>query len=96
MRWRVILRFSLNGDTGSPLRNAIAAELGKRGFERTKTGTWERDDFDSPTEAMRAIREVTRRLETPRKYGGGSRAIMDHLWVYADQPRRRAPRVDLK
>ena len=91
MAWRVILRFSLNRDTNSALRNAIATELSDRGFQRTKTGTWESGDLDTPNLALRAIREVTRRIENPRRFvGNHSRVILDHLWVYCDQPRRRA------
>lgn len=90
MAWRVILRFSLNQDTNSALRNAIAEELTERGFRRTKTGTWS-DELESPDLALRAIWEVTRRLQKPQKFvGRNSRVILDHLWVYVDQPRRRA------
>lgn len=92
MAWRAILRFSLNRDTNSALRNAIAAELRRRNFRRTKTGTWECDDLDSPELAMRAIREVTRRIQNPQGVSGTNpRVILDHLWVYVDQPRRRGP-----
>ena len=92
MAWRVILRFSLNRDRHSALRNAIATELTNRGFQRTKTGTWESADLDTPNEALRALREVTRRVANPRRFvGNASRVILDHLWVYVDQPRRRAP-----
>ncbi len=92
MSWRVILRFSLNKDKNSALRNSIAGALLERGFQRTKTGTWERDDFDSPGKAMRAVREVTRRIQDPHKYGPKtSTVILDHVWVYVDQPRKRGP-----
>ena len=93
MTWRVILRFSLNRDMSSALRNAIAIELRNLRFQRTKTGTWECDDFKSAALAMRSVREVTRRLENPTRYVPNSRAIMDHLWVYADQTPRR-PAID--
>ncbi len=40
---RVILRFSINGETNGAVRNQIAWHLKNVGMRNTGTGTWEHD-----------------------------------------------------
>jgi UDPglucose 6-dehydrogenase len=67
---RVIVRFSLNGDTGSVVRNEIRDHF--TGFTRTKTGTWESDSMPmhAATSAIRRMLRVLRDAEslTPERW----------------------------
>jgi len=85
MYWRAIVRISLNKDSNSALRNAVAATLTKAGFERTKTGTWEIETSDEAA-LLRAIRTATRQVQDPTRVSGVSKnVVLDHLWVYIDR-----------
>jgi hypothetical protein len=86
--WRVIVRFSLDYDKNSAVRNAVAPLLEAAGIRRTKTGTWEsRVTHCTPAHASKQMRAVLRILENPQaKVGGaGPHALLDHLWVYIDR-----------
>jgi hypothetical protein len=75
---RTIIRFSLNNDPGSGLRNALAGILEGAGLVRTiKTATYEGDlTEDEIRDALRKFWNVA---------DGYTPAYVDHFWMYADQ-----------
>jgi hypothetical protein len=88
--WRVIVRFSLDYDKSSAVRNTLAPMLESCGVRRTKTGTWEsRAQHCTPAAASAQLRRVLRVLEHPQAHvgGAGPHALLDHLWVYIDRVR---------
>ena len=92
MKWRVIIRFSLDDDKGSAVRNEIArilekplGQLSLNGITRTATGTWESNSMDAG-EAGAAMSQMIKLLTDTQAVPGASvDALMDHLWIYADR-----------
>jgi hypothetical protein len=81
MHWRVIVRFSLEGDDNSTLRNHLAAELEAVGITRTRTGSWESPGMPAADAAQRLGAVLTILSQA----GANARApYLDHLWVYID------------
>jgi hypothetical protein len=75
---RIITRFSLNNDSGSGPRNALAGVLEGAGLVRTtKTATYEGDLTEDE------IRDTSRRFWNIAH--GYTPAYVDHFWMYADQ-----------
>jgi hypothetical protein len=88
--WRVIVRFSLDYDKSSSVRNAIAPVLRQCGIKRTKTGTWQSENQHcTPASAARQLRKLLRILEDPqnRVAGAGPSAELDHIWFYIERVR---------
>lgn len=84
MNWRVIIRFSLNNDTTSARRNAVASLLQANGINRTATGTWESAAIPE-AQAAQCIADVLTQLANPTGVGGVNPAAqLDHVWVYMD------------
>lgn len=85
MSWRVIVRFSLNGDGGnSALRNTIASILQTHGIARTATGTWESAALQ-PVDAAACMAQVVTQLANPGTVTGVNPAAhLDHIWIYID------------
>ena len=84
MNWRVIVRFSLNTDTTSALRNTVANLLKANGINRTATGTWE-SAANPQAQAAQCIAGVVTQLANPNNVGGvNPMAHLDHIWVYMD------------
>ncbi len=78
---RVIVRFSLNNDRQSRLRNRLKPILEQHGiaWSGTNTGTYEGDIQESDLrDAMRAF------WNSMNSYRG--LATLDHFWMYADRP----------
>jgi hypothetical protein len=74
---RVIIRFSLNNDRGSALRNALAEVLEGGGLVRqSNTATYEGDLSEAE------IRNAMRRFWNIAS--GFASAHVDHFWMYAD------------
>jgi hypothetical protein len=74
---RVIIRFSLNNDHGSALRNSLANALESHGMVRqANTATYE-GDLDEAE-----IRSVMRMFWNIAS--GSTRARIDHFWMYSD------------
>jgi hypothetical protein len=76
---RVIIRFSLDGDTNSKLRNKLNAVLKKHGITlRKRTGTYEGIGIDA-FEIEQAMVEFWSKAQTlsPTK--------IDHFWMYTDK-----------
>ena len=87
--WRVILRFSLDYDKSSAVRNAIVPILKQCGIKRNvKTGTWESAvPHCSPTAAATQLGDVLKMLSTPQASvnGAGPHAQLDHFWLYVER-----------
>ena len=84
MTWRVIVRFSLNSDGTSALRNSVAALLQANGINRTTTGTWESAAIPQ-AQAAQCISSVLTQLANPTAVTGVNPvAHLDHVWVYMD------------
>ena len=80
---RVIIRFSLNNDQGSALRNTLKPILESGGILWTgaNTGTYEGEDI-----AESDLRNVLARFwSTLHGYMGN--AHLDHFWMYVDKKR---------
>jgi hypothetical protein len=82
---RVIVRFSLEHDTGSTVGNRIATDLWKSGIVRKgATGTYEQKGADGNLAAILiALRDDLLRALIERAKQGGEPAL-DHLWIYVD------------
>ena len=79
---RIILRFSLNNDTRSAVRNDVADFLQIGGFSNTKTGTWEAAGTPA---AMAAVGTALNMLANPAQISGADPAVAtDHIWFYVD------------
>jgi hypothetical protein len=79
MAWRVIVRFSLNNDAGSRVRNAVAPLLEQAGIENTATGTWEAEAA-TPADVARqlgAVMAMFANVAPP--------TALDHAWIYVDR-----------
>jgi hypothetical protein len=79
--WRVIVRFSLNNDQKSTVRNEIQAILSSAGIVNTGTGTWEAAAADE-TKVASQLSELLARLAS----AGGQGVGLDHVWIYIDRP----------
>jgi hypothetical protein len=82
MTWRVIIRFSLNADQGSVVRNNIARILGDGNIKNTATGTWESSGLPEE-EAAKTLADVMKELANAPTLNHG--AYLDHLWIYVDR-----------
>ncbi len=86
MATRIILRFSLNADANSVVRNHLAqVVLGPAGFNNTGTGTWEIGGNPVPSAAVRAAGHAVSVLSEPTGVQGADPAVVtDHVWLYVD------------
>lgn len=83
MAWRVIIRFSLNYDRGSVVRNAVATVLNANNIRNTATGTWESANLPDEAQAANALAGITTQLANAGVLNPG--AYLDHLWIYVDR-----------
>jgi hypothetical protein len=74
---QTIVRFSLNRDKGSKLRNALTPILEGAGIKKVSTGTYKGD----VTEAV--LRNVLAQFWNAMGAHMGP-AHLDHFWMYAD------------
>jgi len=83
---RAIVRFSMNGDTTSAVRNAAVERLRNAGFANTATGTWEVQGAALVPVAT-AVQEALEILQNPAVHVPNAvpGAALDHIWVYIDQ-----------
>ncbi len=89
-QWRVIIRFSLDYDRASAVRNALAPHLKNCGISRTKTGTWQsKVPHCDPGEAAKQLAKVLKILSNPQGHVGGAsvHAKLDHIWFYIERTR---------
>lgn len=90
--WRVILRFSLDKDQKSVVRNELkkilevkVSSVLKFGFTNVATGIWETKKLD-PKTAASIMSKVLDVLSDPTALKGASDdASLDHLWLYIDR-----------
>ena len=90
---RVIVRFSLNGDTGSNVRNNGAQPaLNGAGIQNTGTGTWE-VAAGAPADVATALKGLIDVLFAPGAVQGAAPGVsLDHLGSTStaeDGPNRR-------
>ena len=64
---RVIIRFSIDGETNGVVRKALADRLTNVGIKNTRTGTWEHPDIPAANLAL-AMNGSGRWLLPPRLY----------------------------
>lgn len=79
MNYRVILRFSLDGDAGSVVRNNLASQLGALDLRLGGTGTWESQSL--PTHAAVGLMQAIASLLATLPNG----VAVDHVWLYLDR-----------
>jgi hypothetical protein len=80
MKYRVIVRISLNKDTKSKFRNGkIKPNL--PGFINSPTGTWETAGMDL-ADALEALASV---MEQLAPLTNKNSTHLDHLWIYVDK-----------
>ena len=83
MKWRVIVRMSLDGDNKSLIGNEVAGTFDGQGITRgTKTGSYEGQV--SPSHAFEALRNVIYTLANTSS-AADSTVCLDHLWIYVDR-----------
>jgi hypothetical protein len=85
MQYRVIIRISLDKDTGSKFRNKKLKPLLKSaGFDNPSTGIWETSAMElaDALVAMAGVMDELSQLINP-----GS-VHLDHLWVYIDKVKK--------
>ena len=88
--WRVLIRFSLDHDKSSRVRNALVPVFQACGIRRTKTGTWQsRLPHPTPEAAARQLSRVLRVLSDPRAHVSSVAAYtrLDHIWFYIERVR---------
>lgn len=82
MKYRVILRVSLNKDGGSMVRNTtLAPILNAAGIQNTATGTWESASCDLDV-AVGAMSDLFDQLDG---LDDETAAHLDHIWIYIDR-----------
>ncbi len=86
MATRIILRFSLNTDTNSTVRNHIGNTiLTPAGFANKGTGTWEVAATPVAPAAVVAAANAVSTLANPTGVSGANPNVTtDHVWLYID------------
>ena len=81
---RVILRFSVNGDSGGAVRNALAWHLSNINMKNTGTGTWELESIPPKNLAlaMTGFWKIVGDLASVP--GAAPDVSIDHVWLYVD------------
>jgi hypothetical protein len=77
---RAIVRYSLQNDTGSAIRNTIVPILQQAGFQDIGTGSWEASGVPQ-NQLVDAVRQVLSIIPNPPGPG-----TLDHVWVVLDDP----------
>lgn len=96
MKWRVILRCSLNCDSSSRIRNEVLARLKEAGFTNTNsTGTWETDGctIEKAASALSYAIEKLAKVSSRAEFVG--HPYLDHLWIYIDCVESAPPSIGL-
>jgi CRISPR-associated endonuclease Cas2 len=78
---RTIIRFSLNNDSKSKLRNSLNQILTTAGLERISTATYEGDV--SEIQLRKTLATFWRTFVTQ-----SGKAHLDHFWMYIDNKKR--------
>lgn len=97
MDWRVIIRWSFDGDNAAAtaMRNELSQVLKECGIQNTSTATWE-SPAASPQRAAVKLAEVLDKLASPEKVSGtrGRSFQLDHIWIYIDRAGADVKRVE--
>jgi hypothetical protein len=94
-RMRAIIRFSVDREKDSNLRNKLLARLRAAGFSlQRNTGTYEHPNINS-YELSVVLEDFWRTAYNhqpaqPNKYGHGR---VDHFWMYCDRKPRERPQL---
>lgn len=79
---RVIVRFSLNKDKGSALRNKLAKILKDAGFvQAAKTGTYDNPNTTA-ADLSATLTAFWNKIGTHS--AKGTKPTLDHFWMYCD------------
>lgn len=79
MQYRVILRFSLDGDSSSKVRNSLTSKLSSLGLSQSGTGKWESEEL--PTVAAAGLMQQIASVLNEMPQG----VAIDHIWLYLDR-----------
>lgn len=82
-KYRAIVRFSLDGDDSSQVRNNVILKLKKAKFKNTKTGAWETlaNTLTAIQKQMCGVLDEIAHLTED----DGSPMTLDHIWFYIDK-----------
>jgi hypothetical protein len=82
MKWRVIIRISLDGDQGSAIRNNFEELFKECGIQNTGTGVWE-TAAGEPVQIALKLQEIILTLANIDQSHPGDKSVnLDHLWMY--------------
>jgi hypothetical protein len=81
--YRAIIRFSLDDDDNSAVRNGAIARLQLAGFNNTNTGAWETPlgDIIAIKTQLNAVLDEIATLSADPNYS----MTLDHIWFYIDK-----------
>ena len=86
--WSVIIRFSIDSDIGSKVRNKLAPLLQNAGFTQFggNTGSW-RIDATNPIDAAKTMSDLIAILANPlgTVTNADPATITDHIWIYVER-----------
>jgi len=96
---RVIIRFSVNGENDSKLRNKLKGKLAANGITlQTATGTYEnKRNLVGENKLAVALADFWDEANLHRQQNVGPGTI-DHFWMYIDQqrPQQKRPKANSK
>lgn len=81
---RTILRFSINGESNSKLRNALAEHLKVNQFVKTGTASWENQNIAVGDLAATMSRFWEIVSDPVVQAGADAGVSVDHVWTYSD------------
>jgi hypothetical protein len=85
MKWRVIVRMSLDKDEDRSVHRAVNRILKKHGiFRRTKTGTYESENLLCSDVAW-GLQGLIDALQPALVAASNQGVRLDHLWIYVDR-----------
>ena len=94
--WSVIIRFSIDGDAGSKVRNKLATILNGADFTQFggNTGSW-RNESINQLDAAKNMTEILMILSDPSNNvtSVDASTLMDHIWIYIEQIHLQAESV---
>lgn len=76
MYYQVVVRFSLDGDSNSKVRNSLTSKLSSLGLSQSGTGTWESWTLPTADVAMLMQHIASVLNEMPQD------VAFDHIWLY--------------
>lgn len=81
--YRVIVRFSLDHDGNSGVRNGVIAKLQSAGLQNTRTGAWETPSGNIVDVSMQlnAVLDDIAKLSSDPDHT----MTLDHIWIYIDK-----------